>query len=509
MKKRAMTLFLALVMCLTLIPVLAPSAQAYTTGDTYPQRYKDKANKSVVDDWNFYNRQCTSFVAWCLNDRNGIHFTNQYGGVRAWGNAKNWGTVAKSLGITVDMNPAVGAVAWWKNLTSAGHVAWVSAVNGDKVQIEEYRGGEGVFRTREIKVSDVSGYIHIKDICLPSSGDFVIENGTYTLTPACAPNAQLDVAGGSQSSGQNIQIYTANGTDAQKWDISSLGNGYYKLTAKCSGQVLDAYYNNISSGQNVIQYPWDGGNYQQWKLQDAGDGYFYIIPRCNESLCLDVDSAYSSDGTNVQVYTANQSSAQKWKLTPADQADNAQAQHTHQGPFMFYETAHPHYNYYKCSTCGELFTDNTTNYLASCSTCNPGSSSWSDWSTTPVTATSTRQVETRQVEIAPARTEYRYGRYVFFDYRRHECWCQTYMTKLFGSATLEYSDWSATRYSPVGKAWTCGSCRGDHIGVDHYSNGKPWWNQYVLPDGDYFWEESRTVEATTQTQYRYRDVNNG
>lgn len=332
-----------------------------------------------------------------------------------------------------------------------------------------------------------------------------ITDGTYTLTPACAPNARLDVAGGSQANLANVQIYTDNGSNAQKWDINSLGNGYYKLTAKCSGKVLDAFYDNISSGQNVIQYPWDGGSYQQWKFTDAGDGYYYIVPRCNESLCLDVYAANNSDGTNVQVYTANQSVAQKWKLTQIDQAAATEG-HMHQGSFLWCEAAHPHYNYYKCSICGKLFTDNTTNYMSSCSSCNSGHwGDWSEWSTTPVTATSTRQVETKDGQPSGGYTEYRYGRYAYTDYRLHTCWCETYMTKLFGGATLQYSDWSTTRYSPTGKGWSCGNCRGNHIGVDHYTNGKPWWAEYSLPDGDYFWEESRTVSAQYQTQYRYRD----
>lgn len=299
-------------------------------------------------------------------------------------------------------------------------------VQANSLFIQQLQGGvysRGTARPLNRSIQRIGG---------TTTNNATITDGTYTLTPACAPNARLDVAGGSQANLANVQIYTDNGSNAQKWDIASLGNGYYKLTAKCSGRVLDAYYNNISSGQNIIQYPWDGGNYQQWKFMDAGNGYYYIIPRCNENLCLDVYSAYSSDGTNVQVYTANQSNAQKWKLTPVD------------------------------ATTGQ---------------------------TTPA--------QTTPVQTTPAqtttRTEYRYGRYVYTDYRLHTCWCQTYMTKLFGGATLQYSDWSTTRYSPTGKGWSCGTCRGNHIGVDHYTNGKPWWAEYSLPDGDYFWEETRTV----------------
>lgn len=254
-----------------------------------------------------------------------------------------------------------------------------------------------------------------------------IADGTYTLTPACAPNARLDVAGGSKENKANVQIYADNGTDAQRWEVKAFDDGYYYIVSKASGKVLDSYYNDVSSCQNVVQNRWHIGGYQLWKFKDAGDGYYYLIPLNNEHLCLDVSGGGYANGTNVQLYTANQSNAQKWKLTPASAAT------------------------------GQTTTAQTT----------------------PAQTTT--------------RTEYRYGRYVYTDYRLHTCWCQTYMTKLFGSATLQYSDWSTTRYSPTGKGWSCGNCNGNHIGVDHYTNGKAWWAECSLPDGDYFWEESRTV----------------
>ena len=332
-----------------------------------------------------------------------------------------------------------------------------------------------------------------------------IDNGTYTLTPACAPDTRLDVSGGSYDNYANVQIYNNNGTAAQQWEITNLGNGCYKIISKQSGKALDKYTASSGSGTNVMQYTWrENDPAQQWYFKDAGDGYYYIVPTSNSGLCLDVYAAGSADETNVQVYTANQSQAQKWKL------EKVEAQHTHQGPYQWYEATHPHRSYYKCSICGELYTDNSTNYVSSCAACNNNTptgrwGSWSEWGDSAVSASDNRQVETRQVEDSSAQTEYRYGRYVYFDSRRHECWCEAYMTKLFGSATLEYSDWSTTRYSPGPKDWTCGNCGGNHVGVDHYKNGKPYWHEYFLPDGDYYWEETRTVAATQKTQYRYRD----
>ena len=139
-------------------------------GDDYPAYLKNAALDALVDPWKFYNRECTSFAAWCLNSRNNVNFTNQYLGASKWGNANTWGTVAKSRGVTVNMTPAIGAIAWWTT-GKYGHVAWVSAVNGNSVFIEEYnynvRGGYG---TRTIAASDPAGYIHIKDLDPTPSG---------------------------------------------------------------------------------------------------------------------------------------------------------------------------------------------------------------------------------------------------------------------------------------------------------------------------------------------------
>lgn len=133
---------------------------------------------------------------------------------------------------------------------------------------------------------------------------------------------------------------------------------------------------------------------------------------------------------------------------------------------------------------------------------------WSDWSTTKVTPSSTRQVETREVKVSDAYTQYRYGRFVADG---HDCWCRTYLQNLSyvsGTASLDYTSWSTTRFGTSGRNWTCGYCNGIHTGVHHTdSNGRPVWVEYKSPSGaSYYWEETRTVPAVYETQYRYRDL---
>lgn len=174
MKRRLLALVLTLCLALALLPGVA---LAYTTGDDYP--YKDY-NPDGIDPWNFYYRECTSFVSWCLNTRNGIDFENSYGGNGKWGAAVSWADAAKRLGITVDNEPAVGAVAWW----SYGHVAWVKEINGDEVITDEYNWHKDhAYHQGTHKKSGPTAYIHIADIEKPlDGGDFANSSwfGQYT-----------------------------------------------------------------------------------------------------------------------------------------------------------------------------------------------------------------------------------------------------------------------------------------------------------------------------------------
>lgn len=121
--------------------------------------YPYSGQTSGVDPWNFYKGQCTSFVAWRLNDRNNIGFDNHYKGVH-WGNADNWDNAARQVGITVNSTPAVGVVGQ-TDAGRAGHVVWVAAVNSDgTVTIEEYNyNNPSAYGTRRVSKSTFV-YIH-------------------------------------------------------------------------------------------------------------------------------------------------------------------------------------------------------------------------------------------------------------------------------------------------------------------------------------------------------------
>ncbi|OAQ60240.1 CHAP domain-containing protein [Pochonia chlamydosporia 170] len=124
--------------------------------DDYP--YKHQCGP--VDKWKYFKCQCTSFVAWRINDRLGIKFTNQYKGTN-WGNANTWDEAARRTKVRVDNKPVPGCIAQ-SNGGKAGHVAWVTKVSGDKVTIEEYNWNKVQgYGTRTVPKGNFN-YIHVK-----------------------------------------------------------------------------------------------------------------------------------------------------------------------------------------------------------------------------------------------------------------------------------------------------------------------------------------------------------
>lgn len=138
----------------------------------------------------------------------------------------------------------------------------------------------------------------------------IVPYGWFTLSPKNAPKASLDVKGAGTSNEINVQIYGSNMSSAQQWKFTHLGNGWYIITARCSGKVLDVKGCVGKSGTNVQQYAGNGTAVQKWYLQDSGDGYYYLLPQVNTSLALDVCDGRSTNGTNVWIYSRNNTNAQ-------------------------------------------------------------------------------------------------------------------------------------------------------------------------------------------------------
>ena len=160
-----------------------------------------------------------------------------------------------------------------------------------------------------------SGYSYSKYLTTTApKATQLIKDGTYEIAPNYATNMRLDVSGASKDNGANVQIYKANGTNAQKWKFKHLGNDYYTITCVASGKVLDVKSGNSKPGANVQQWGSNGSNAQIWKVKKADNGSYYLCPKLNEKVCLDVYKGGKTNSTNVTTWTLNNAYNQKWKI---------------------------------------------------------------------------------------------------------------------------------------------------------------------------------------------------
>lgn len=142
-----------------------------------------------------------------------------------------------------------------------------------------------------------------------------IPNGLYTISSKLNENKNVEIKGGSIYNGNNIQLYSNNETDAQKWYIEYLNNGYYSIKSYLNPTyVFDVHGGKNVNNTNVQLFSSNGTKAQQWIIRDTGNGYYNIIA-ANSNLFLDVQNCSVVDGANIQLYTYNNSSnAQQFKI---------------------------------------------------------------------------------------------------------------------------------------------------------------------------------------------------
>ena len=161
-----------------------------------------------------------------------------------------------------------------------------------------------------------TSYAKIGDItvsCYTNADGYMtvnIPNGTYYVQSALGK--YLDVAGASTNAGTNVQLWTPNGSTAQRWKITSLGDGCYTLKSVCSNLCLDVRNAENVNGANVQQWTPNGSDAQRWKVVLCGNELAFVNMATGRA--LDVKSAVNADGQNVHTWENNGTVAQHWTL---------------------------------------------------------------------------------------------------------------------------------------------------------------------------------------------------
>lgn len=137
---------------------------------------------------------------------------------------------------------------------------------------------------------------------LMSDGVYYIKNKNV--------NYALDVANGSLYGGANVQLYSLNRTNAQKWKITHDSKGYVMFQNVGSGMYLTVGGNSDSA--NVYQQKQSNEYNQKWVITFDNNQNLHIISALNSTIVLDIKNGNICNGSNIQLYKSNNSNAQKW-----------------------------------------------------------------------------------------------------------------------------------------------------------------------------------------------------
>lgn len=120
------------------------------------------------------------------------------------------------------------------------------------------------------------------------------------------------------------QLYTSNGSNAQKYRFTSVGNATYRITNVNSGKALDVYGGSTANGAAFQQYDSNGTSAQQWTVRNYGSGKVTLIS-VNANKAVDIPGGNATQQTKLQMYTPNGTAAQQWTIskvsTPRERMD--------------------------------------------------------------------------------------------------------------------------------------------------------------------------------------------
>lgn len=154
-----------------------------------------------------------------------------------------------------------------------------------------------------------------------SEGTYFIQNRKYQRF------AQIDNDDSSnnyKTDGAVIEQFPLDGETYQRWLITPLGNGYYKIMAKYTNLYLTVKSGDEHSNMGaIIQKSYTGAYNQQWKITKTKNGSYRIQARSSESctkydltLSVNTQGIHSVNGLDLKQreYVDNTSYTDEWFL---------------------------------------------------------------------------------------------------------------------------------------------------------------------------------------------------
>ena len=196
----------------------------------------------------------------------------------------NWAIEDAGNGLYRIVNAATGRVL---GVSASGKLVTVSKGDARELSVTFAPSDFKCLRSEQ----DADAAAHMSD--LPDGEYIVCSSKNYSFV--------LDVSGGSKDNSANIQLYTSNMSNAQRWTVSHDDKGYVTFRNAGSNKVIDVAGGNASSGTNIAQYVSNGTYAQKWIVAKRSDGSYLIESALRPGFYLGSRGGKASNGANVEL----------------------------------------------------------------------------------------------------------------------------------------------------------------------------------------------------------------
>lgn len=146
-----------------------------------------------------------------------------------------------------------------------------------------------------------------------------VSEGAYYLRNCAADGLLLDVNGGSDAWGTNVQVWEQTNSDAQIFALVQNGTGWMIYSALLAGMAVDVENGVKADGTNVRAWDANKSGAQTWRLVLAGTDSFNIFLASTygttNQLCLGLASgAAAKSGADVRLRSYTDDASQRWRL---------------------------------------------------------------------------------------------------------------------------------------------------------------------------------------------------
>ena len=170
----------------------------------------------------------------------------------------------------------------------------------------------GQATVKKVKVGEITVTVY----SYPDGYSYVdVPDQWLSINTSTYNNRCVEVASSSKDNNANVQLWDNNGVTGQIWKFVEASEGVYRLKNAYSNKYLSLDTNHKNDeGCNVFQLNSSSGDEQLWRAEVYNNKLMLINVHSN--YVLDCYGGYADNGTNVQVWSRNNSKGQQFELRP-------------------------------------------------------------------------------------------------------------------------------------------------------------------------------------------------